>query len=42
VEVFHSDIAKPTEVRYAWAPNAEGANLYNKEGLPASLFKTVK
>lgn len=42
VEVFHSNIAKPTEVRYAWAPNAEGANLYNKEGLPASLFKTVK
>ena len=40
VEVSHPDIAKPVEVRYAWSPNAEGANLYNKEGLPASLFKT--
>ena len=40
VEVSHKDIAKPVEVRYAWSPNAEGANLYNKEGLPASLFKT--
>lgn len=40
VEVWHKDIASPVEVRYAWASNAEGANLYNKEGLPASLFKT--
>jgi len=27
-------------VRYAWANNPEGANLYNKEGLPASPFRT--
>ncbi|NQZ56337.1 MAG: 9-O-acetylesterase [Lentisphaeraceae bacterium] len=40
VEVFHKEIAEPKEVRYAWSPNAEGANLYNREGLPASLFKT--
>ena len=40
VEVSHKDISAPVEVRYAWASNAEGANLYNKEGLPASLFKT--
>jgi sialate O-acetylesterase len=26
-------------VRYAWADNPEGANLYNKEGLPASPFQ---
>ena len=40
VEVWHKDVAKPVEVRYAWSPNALGANLYNKEGLPASIFKT--
>lgn len=27
-------------VRYAWADNPAGANLYNKEGLPASTFRT--
>jgi sialate O-acetylesterase len=27
-------------VRYAWADNPDGANLYNKEGLPASPFST--
>lgn len=42
VEVLHPEISKPVEVRYAWSPNPEGANLYNKEGLPASLFKTGK
>jgi len=40
VEVSHKDVAKPVEVRYAWSANALGANLYNKEGLPASAFKT--
>ena len=40
VEVWHDDIQNPVEVRYAWSSNPEGANLYNKEGLPASLFKT--
>ncbi|NQZ56285.1 MAG: 9-O-acetylesterase [Lentisphaeraceae bacterium] len=40
VEVSHQEITHPQEVRYAWASNPEGANLYNKEGLPASLFKT--
>lgn len=40
VTVWHKNISKPVEVRYAWATNPEGANLYNKEGLPASLFKT--
>jgi sialate O-acetylesterase len=40
VEVWHKDIPDPVEVRYAWSSNPEGANLYNKEGLPASLFKT--
>jgi len=40
VAVWHQDIANPMEVRYAWSSNPEGANLYNKEGLPASIFKT--
>lgn len=40
VEVWHKDIPNPVEVRYAWSSNPEGANLYNKEGLPTSIFKT--
>jgi sialate O-acetylesterase len=39
VEVRHPEIANPVEVRYAWAANPAAANLYNKEGLPASVFK---
>ena len=40
VVVWSDEVAKPTIVRYAWADNPEGANLYNKEGLPASPFST--
>ena len=40
IVVSHPDIANPTVVRYAWSENAESANLYNKEGLPASIFTT--
>jgi len=40
VIVWNDDIANPVAVRYAWADNPEGANLYNKEGLPASPFRT--
>ncbi|MBX0335126.1 sialate O-acetylesterase [Pontibacter sp. HSC-14F20] len=39
VVVWSEAIAKPVTVRYAWADNPEGANLYNKEGLPASPFE---
>jgi sialate O-acetylesterase len=35
-------IDHPKYVRYAWADNPVGANLYNKEGLPASCFNTEK
>jgi len=42
VEVYSSEIESPTEVRYAWAQNAEGSNLYNKNGLPTSVFKAIK
>ncbi|CAM4320241.1 sialate O-acetylesterase [Pedobacter westerhofensis] len=40
VKVWSEDIKQPLYVRYAWADNPEGANLYNKEGLPASPFST--
>jgi sialate O-acetylesterase len=40
VIVWNDGVADPVAVRYAWADNPEGANLYNKEGLPASPFTT--
>lgn len=40
VRVSHPQVPEPVAVRYAWAPNPQGANLYNKEGLPASIFTT--
>ena len=42
VTVWSEDIQQPVVVRYAWANNPDGANLYNKEGLPASPFSTDK
>ncbi|UZR96280.1 sialate O-acetylesterase [Chondrinema litorale] len=42
VEVWHENIKEPMYIRYAWADNPDFANLYNKEGLPASPFKTGK
>lgn len=40
VVVSSPDVAKPVAVRYAFAMNPDGCNLYNKEGLPASPFRT--
>jgi len=40
VEVSNKQIAHPVAVRYAWAGDPAGANLYNSEGLPASPFRT--
>ena len=40
VIVWNDQISQPLAVRYAWADNPENANLYNKEGLPASPFRT--
>lgn len=40
VVVWTASILHPVAVRYAWADNPEGANLYNNEGLPASPFRT--
>ncbi len=39
VIVWNNTIEKPVYVRYAWADNPEGANLCNKDGLPASPFE---
>lgn len=40
VIVSSEKVANPVAVRYAWADNPGDANLYNKEGLPASPFRT--
>ena len=40
VVVWSPSIDKPIAVRYAWADSPDGANLYNKEDLPASSFKS--
>ena len=40
VVVWSDRVDNPVAVRYAWADNPEGANLYNKEGLPATPFRT--
>ncbi|MBX3008552.1 MAG: sialate O-acetylesterase [Melioribacteraceae bacterium] len=42
VIVWNDEVKNPKFVRYAWANNPEGANLYNKEGLPASPFQAGK
>jgi sialate O-acetylesterase len=40
VTVWNGSISQPVAVRYAWADNPQGANLYNREGLPAAPFRT--
>lgn len=40
VLVSSPDVPKPVAVRYAFSMNPEGCKLYNKEGLPASPFRT--
>jgi sialate O-acetylesterase len=40
ITVWNEEVPNPVVVRYAWADNPEGANLYNKKGLPASPFET--
>jgi sialate O-acetylesterase len=40
VVVSSPDVPNPVAVRYAYSINPEGCNLYNKEGLPASPFRT--
>ena len=38
--VSSPDIPRPAYVRYAWADNPVGANLFNSAGLPAAPFRT--
>lgn len=40
VLVWSTALVNPVYVRYAWADNPESANLANKNGLPASPFRT--
>jgi sialate O-acetylesterase len=42
VIVWNDDVTAPMYVRYAWADDPVNPNLYNKEGLPASPFRTDK
>lgn len=41
VVVSAAEVPNPVAVRYAYAMNPEGCNLYNREGLPASPFQTA-
>ena len=40
VIVWSEQVQNPVAVRYAWADNPAGVNLFNQEGLPASPFRT--
>ncbi|MBN1437532.1 MAG: hypothetical protein JW936_10705 [Sedimentisphaerales bacterium] len=40
VVVRCDEVANPVAVRYAWANNPQGCNLYNTANLPASPFRT--
>jgi sialate O-acetylesterase len=40
VVVSSKEVSQPVAVRYGFTMNPEGANLYNKEGLPASPFRS--
>jgi sialate O-acetylesterase len=40
VVVSSEAVAQPKAVRYAWRDNPEDADLANREGLPASPFRT--
>ena len=39
VVAWSDQVSRPVAVRYGWADNPE-CNLYNKDGLPASPFRT--
>ena len=39
VEVWSDKVSQPVAVRYAWADNPK-CNLYSKEGLPVTPFRT--
>jgi sialate O-acetylesterase len=40
--IWNDNVPNPMYVRYAWADDPVNPNLFNKEGLPASPFRTDK
>jgi sialate O-acetylesterase len=40
VAVSSAQVPQPAAVRYAWADHPLGCNLFNRNGLPASPFRT--
>jgi sialate O-acetylesterase len=42
VKVWNDSIQNPIIVRYAWADNPQTANLFSREGLPATPFQIQK
>lgn len=40
VVVYSDEVDQPVAVRFGWADNPDDLNLYNKEGLPATPFRT--
>ena len=40
VVVWSERVPNPVAVRYAWSENPAGANLYNRNGLPAAPFRS--
>ncbi len=42
VVVWSDEVKEPMFVRYAWSDNPVNPNLFNKDGLPASPFRTDK
>ena len=40
IEVYSDEVKNPVAVRFGWANNPDGLNLYNQEGLPANPFST--
>lgn len=40
IVVSSAEVPQPKAVRYAYSANPEGKKLYNKEGIPASPFRT--
>lgn len=42
VVVTAPEVPTPTQVRYAWATQPEGSNLYNGAGLPAAPFRAPR
>jgi sialate O-acetylesterase len=40
ISVWSEAVAQPAAVAYAWSDNPDQANLINRDGLPASPFRT--